>query len=287
MMRAESLTMTCVVTLGLLTVAATAQEPRIAGSQGTSVARFEVATVKANRSGNPGGSLRPQPGGRVDAINMPLRMLVSFAYQVQPFLMVEAPDWTATERFDILAKLAGDAGTGANSIDVLRGAMRELLADRFKLKVHREKRDTDIYALVTARTDGTLGPRLTRSSQACDQVRPGTPPPATIPANTLFCGMQAAAGEIRSNGLPLGVLTTVLAPLVGRSVVDRTGVTGGWDLELKFAPMPPAGELPAPATTDAPSIYTALQEQLGLKLQPARGSEDVLVVEHVERPTSD
>ena len=287
MTRAGSLTMMGWAAHVLLAVAVAAQEPGEARGQAGSLARFEVATVKANRSGESGGSLRPQPGGRVDAINMPLRMLVSFAYQVQPFLLADAPDWIATERFDILAKLDGDAGTGANSIEVLRGAMRGLLTDRFKLKVHRERRDTDIYALMTARTDGRLGPRLARSSQTCDQARPGAPAPATVPANTLFCGMQAAAGGIRSNGLPLSMLATVLAPLVGRSVIDRTGLSGGWDLELSFAPTSPAGDLPAPATTDAPSIYTALQEQLGLKLQPARGSEDVLVVEHVERPTSD
>ena len=287
MMRAVSNAMTWVATLGLVAAIAAAQEPGVAGRQADGARRFEVATVKVNRSGDANGSLRPQPGGRVDAINMPLRMLVSFAHRIPPFMLADAPDWIGAERFDIIAKLEGDAGTGASSVEFLRSAMRELLADRFKLKVRRETRDTDVYALVAARNDGRPGPRLKRSSQQCDQARPGASAAVTMPANTLFCGMQAAAGEIRSSGLPLSMLATVLAPLVGRSVVDHTGFTGGWDLELNFAPPPQPGESPALATGDAPSIYTSLQEQLGLKLQPARGSEEVLVIEHIERPASD
>src|SRR5262245_33800961 len=117
---------------------------------------FEVASVKPNKSGARGGSLRPQPGGRVDAVNMPVNTLISFAYQAPLFMLTGGPAWIADERFDIVAKLEGDPSrlAGASGLDTLRLAMRSLLADRFQLKVHRETRDGDVYALVMARSGG-------------------------------------------------------------------------------------------------------------------------------------
>jgi uncharacterized protein (TIGR03435 family) len=262
-----------------------AQESAPAREQADPTGRFEVASVKANRSGDPNGSLRQQPGGRVDATNMPLRALISFAYQVPPFMMRDAPDWVAAERFDIRARLETDASTGTAEVGLLRNAMRELLAARFKLKVRSEVREVDVYTLLAARSDGRLGPNLKRSTQLCDQATAGAKPPSSEPA-ALFCGMQAAPGRIRSAGLPLSMLATALATLVERPVVDRTGFTGGWDFELTFAERLPADSLPA-AAAGAPSIYAALQEQMGLKLEPRKGPAEVLVIESIERPASD
>jgi uncharacterized protein (TIGR03435 family) len=123
---------------------------------------FEVASVRLNKSGDPGGSLRRQPGGRIDAVNMPLNTLITFAYQVPLFLLTGGPAWIADERFDIVARLERDEAETdpAASPDSLRMAMRTLLADRFKLRVHSEAREGDIYALVMARPGTNPSPGL-------------------------------------------------------------------------------------------------------------------------------
>jgi uncharacterized protein (TIGR03435 family) len=280
------------ILLTLLAGQVSTVQPVAPTGQSTRDARFEIASVKPNRSGDPNGSLRQQPGGRVNAINMPLRALISFAYRVQPFMLAGPPDWTASERFDIAGRLDREVAAGLEGLDALRVAMRALLEDRFKLKARREVRSADIYALVIARPDGKLGPQLRSSTQQCDQVGRSGGPPSPAPSTTLFCGMQGTAGHIRSNGLQLSALAAALMSQVERVVVDQTGLSGGWDLELQFAAPAPAnsttGVTERPATSpDAPSIYTAVQEQLGLKLEPAKGQVEMLVIESVDRPTAD
>lgn len=261
-------------------------------------ARFEVASVKANTSVESGGSLRRQPGGRVNAINMPLRRLIGFAYQVPQFLLVGGPDWAASERFDIAARLDGDPPVTApgSSSDPLILAMRALLADRFHLEVHRESREGDIYALETTGRNGGVGPALKPSTQDCSaeavQARRADPGAQSPNLDGVVCGMLGGPGRIRFAGLPLGRFATALSGQLGRSVVDRTGLPGTWDFELTFVPAPARDPAPlavdlTAAQADAPSIFTAIQEQLGLKLEPAKGSLDVVVIDKVERPTPD
>jgi uncharacterized protein (TIGR03435 family) len=109
----------------------------------------------------------------------------------------------------------------------------------------------------------------------------------------MFCGVQISGGRMRVGGMPLSMFANTLSGQVGRTVVDRTGLEGGWDFELAFAPTgirppgAPAGNDPPAADPDAPSIYTAVQEQLGLKLESAKAPVDVYVIESVERPTTD
>jgi uncharacterized protein (TIGR03435 family) len=259
--------------------------------------RFEVASVRPNVSGNPGGSLRRQPGGRMDAVNMPLRMLILFAYQLQQLRLVGGPDWMATDRFDIAAKLEGDPPPAdpRSGPDALALALRTLLADRFNLKVHYEMRELDIFALVPARSAGNPGPVLERSMQDCSpaalRARGSEPPPAGAAGASVFCGMQLGPGRLRAGGMPLSQVANTLSGLVGRVVVDRTGLSGNWDFELVFDPSTVAGVRPgadfSPSAPDAPSIFTAIQEQLGLKLEPTKGPAEVLVVDSVERPTPD
>jgi hypothetical protein len=190
---------------------------------------FEVATVKPNKSNKPGGSMRREPGGRLTATNMPLRQLITFAYQVTPLQLAGGPGWIEAERFDIVAKLEGDPPPVAPGLgpDHAMLAMRTLLADRFKLKVHRESRELEVYALVMARPGGSPGPGLKRSTQDCS---------------------------------PEAIKT-----MAGRGVV---------------ADVPP----PDP---NGPSIFTALQEQLGLKLEATRAPVDVLVIDSAEPPAPD
>jgi uncharacterized protein (TIGR03435 family) len=264
---------------------------------------FEAASVKPNRSGDSGTSIRRLAGGRLNAVNMPLRSLITFAYQIQRFQLLDVPDGIGDERFDIVAKMEGDPAPvvpGSGS-DPMMLAMRTLLADRFKLVIHRETRQLDIYALVMARPGGTPGPALHQTSPAIldyckgmsDGARRGETTQGPQSATPLsICGGRQTAGRIVYGALPISQFANSLAGQVGRFVVDRTGLTGLWDFELTFAPEPARGPQPAgvelpPIDPDAPSLFTAIQEQLGLKLESTKGPVEVLVIDTVDRPSPD
>jgi len=259
---------------------------------------YEAASVKPNKSGVQGSSIRRFPGGRLQATNMPLRALIVFAYQLQPFQLVEDPAWIRNDTFDIVAKMEGDPppvmpGTGPDPHMV---AMRTLLGERFKLAAHRETRQMDIYELVLARPDGKLGPALKPTTQDCAAMmaaaRGGPPPgPPPGPNSPVVCGMRGLPGRLVAGAMPMALLASNLSGQVQRIVVDRTGLSGAWDFEITFAPErplnpPPGVEFP-PADPNAPSLFTAMQEQLGLKLQSTKGPVEVLVVDRIEQPMPD
>jgi len=231
-------------------------------------------------------------------ISTPVRQLIIFAYQIQSYQLVGGPDWIANERYDITAKMEGDPppvapGTGA---DHMMLATRSLLADRFKLLVRRETREMDIYALTMARPGGKPGPALKPASGDCSPeafaARRGAPPPPPGPGGmpAVVCGIMQGPGRIRFGGYPLSLFATGISNQVGRAVVDRTGLAGNWDFDLTYAP-DLQGQLvngqPVAVDPDAPSLFTAVQEQLGLKLDSTKGPVEVLVIERVERPTPD
>src|SRR2546423_4523946 len=126
---------------------------------------FEVATIKRNTSGSTSSSNRLQPGGRISATNSTLRNIIRNVYRVQEFQLVGGPDWLSTDRWDIVAKASGDP-----SPEQMMEMAKTLLADRFKLVVRRERRDTPIYALVLDRPDGRLGPKLLASTTDCQAI---------------------------------------------------------------------------------------------------------------------
>jgi len=261
-------------------------------------ATFEVASVKANKSGDSNGNLRGLPGGRVQATNMPVRPIITFAYQVAGYQLVGGPAWLTTDRYDLIAKMedaadATPAVPGANAPSPMQLALRHLLEERFKLRVHRESREMDIYALVMAKPGGSPGPNLKPTTQDCAAVgaaaRRGEPPPAPPPGQVL-CGIQGGPGRLRFGGLPAVSLAQAFAGPAGRMVVDRTGLTGSWDFELNYAPEGrggPGGGDAAPVDPNAPSFFTAIQEQLGLKLEPTKGPVEVLVIDSVEKAVED
>jgi uncharacterized protein (TIGR03435 family) len=260
--------------------------------------RFDVASVKPNKSGRESGNLRRQAGGLVIAVNMRLSSLITYAYQATPLTLVGGPSWINDERFDLTAKLPGDlppVTPGSFGTDYTAFAMRTLLAERFNLKVHREPREQDVYALVMARVGGNPGPSLKRSTQDCSPEtlrtmigRGGLP---IGPGAPIVCNVVTMPGRMQANGEPLAAMTNPLSSVLGRIVVDRTGLTGAWDFELTFAPDSGAGLASPvdalPADPNLPSIFTALQEQLGLKLEAARAPVEVLVIDRVERLTPD
>jgi uncharacterized protein (TIGR03435 family) len=259
-------------------------------------AAFEVASVKANRSGDSNGNLRMDPGGRVNAVNMPVRPIITFAYQLAQYQLVGGPGWLTTDRYDLVAKMEQDVDPatiipGANTPSPMQLALRNLLEDRFKLRVHRETREMDIYALVMASPGGSPGPGLKPTTQDCAAAaaaaRRGAPPPSGKPGEP-FCGIQGGPGRLKFGGLPAVSLAQAFSGPAGRMVIERTGLTGGWDFELTYAPEGRGGPGgPEPAQTDAPSFFTAIQEQLGLKLEPTKGPVDVLVIESIEKPVED
>jgi uncharacterized protein (TIGR03435 family) len=265
---------------------------------------FEVASIKLNKSGGPGQFIRREPGGRVTVTNMPVRQLITFAYQLAQFQLVGGPSWIASDRVDMVGKLEGDPvfGPPGSGPDPIQRAMQSLLADRFTMKVHRETREMDIYALVMAKPGGAPAPGLKKSDIDCAEMaraRRGQPPPQgppPIPAGggPAPCMIMGTPGMIRFGGFPISQITTMLGGMTGRMVLDRTGLTGNWEFMLTFAPPqggpPPGAQLPPgiPAPDpDAPSIFTALQEQLGLKLESTKGPVDVTVIDGIDHPTED
>ena len=244
---------------------------------------FEVASVKPNKSGETTSFLQPRPGGNFAVGNMTLRGLIMFAYGIQGFQLVGGPDWVATERFDITAKAAADVPPtplGQTSPEALM--LRSLLEDRFRLSVHRETRDLPIYALVLARADGRLGPRLRQTTSDDCKKRfeaAGKAGDTPIPPGGPVCGWRPlGSDELAAGALPMNEFARFLNVVSGRTVVDRTGLTGVWDFDLKWSR--PNAPNPDP---DRPSIFTALQEQLGLRLDATTGPVEVLVIDRVER----
>jgi uncharacterized protein (TIGR03435 family) len=273
-----------------------AQAPS-AGAQQPPLA-FETASVKPNKSDAEDRYIRIDPsGGGLTAVNMQLRALITFAYDIRSFQLEGGPDWLASDRFDILAKperAVPAAGAFFSGQEPLRMMLRTLLADRFKLVMHRETKELPIFELVLARQDGKLGPQLRPAAVDCQAqaaaAKGGTPPASSGPPGRGSCFMNMNPVSITGGGVTLEMLADLLSgPATQRLVIDRTGLTGNWDLEVKYTPdqsqVPPGVELPPSIDRNGPSLFTALEEQLGLKLRPARGPVEVLVIDSVQQPT--
>jgi len=283
-------------------IVAGAQEPPSAPA--SSDYSFEVATLKQNKSGERGGGIRRLPGGRVTVTNMPARGLVTFAYQLGQWQLVGGPGWLAEDRFDITAKIEGNPeweGPGSGKPDPIQVAMRKLLTERFKLRLHTEKRDLDAYALVMVKP-GTPGPALRPSTTDCkalaEQLRQGKQPPGGPPPvdGIMPCSIMGRIGQLAFDGFPLSQAATMFVGQAGRPVIDRTNLTGNWQFLMKFSQERPQGLPPGPeadkiaeaaANPDVPSFFTALQEQLGLKLESTKAPFDVTVIDAAEHPTDD
>ena len=258
-------------------------------SVGASAQRFDVASVRRNTSGDQGQrTLNLVPGG-VRVINLPLSTILWMAHGVQQVQMFNVPSWATSESFDITAK--APEGTRV-SLDTFRPMLVELLADRFHLKTHHEMRELPVYRLVRVR-ETALGPKMNPAAVDCAGRSPAAAG-AEARAQATNCGATGRPGGISVHGMPLATLTRLLGPAVGRVVVDETGLTGNWDLDVDYTPEQiqgnafPAGAPPAgSASTDAPSLFTALQEQLGLKLEAGRAAVDVIVIDNLARPTED
>jgi uncharacterized protein (TIGR03435 family) len=274
---------------------------------------FDVASVKTNKSGPMMSMMRPVPS-EFRMTNVPLRILIMQAYRLSNYQMVGAPSWIDSERFDIVAK--PPAGSTPDQTQLM---LRGLLADRFKLKVHAETRETQVYALVLARGDGRLGPKLSKSADDCERILaerraaaaaaraggagpvPFTPPgPNEKPVCTISMRPIPVTNGIpvlnfRGGGQPIQMIVSQISSFLNKRVIDRTGLTGLYDFELQFSmggqmllttQAPAAGNTPTAPIDDGPTMFDAVRE-LGLKLESERGPVEHLVIDSVERPTED
>lgn len=256
--------------------------------------KFEVASIKPSQEQR-FMMVRPLPGGRFTA-TAPLRLLMQNAYGpfgMQAFQIVGGPSWIDSDRWEIEAKADGNA-TRADVFQMLQS----LLEDRFRLKIHHEARQLPVYNLVVARN----GPKLPPPKEGgCVEVNPDAPPARPV-GGGFPCGRAGIMGlpsgaRIAGGKLLMPEFTRVLSIVMGRIIIDKTGFASPFDATLNFAPDPntaglpvaigPSGPVP-PSSSDAayPPIFTAIQDQLGLKLEPAKGPVDVLVIDHVERPSA-
>ena len=240
---------------------------------------FAVASVKPNNSGSDRVSFGAVPGG-YSATNVPLRFLVEFAFQVRRGHVLGGPDWVGSDRFDVSAR--APEGT---PFEALRQMMRALLEQRFRLAARIELRQQPIYALVQASKDGSLGPQVKPSTVVC--AAPGA---AANPCR-INGTIGAVAGSVRGTGQTFAAFAAYLGFNVDRPVVDRTGLTGSYDFEFAWTADDLRAVAPDAAAAAAPNdraiLFTALQEQLGLKLEPTTGPVEFVVIDRVERPTPD
>jgi uncharacterized protein (TIGR03435 family) len=263
-------------------------------------AEFEVASVKANTSGDGKVLIQPQPGGRFTATNVTLRQLIQTAYQLQDFQIAGGPNWLGRDRFDIVAK--ADAAGASDPFQAAPGGgpsrgqlmLRALLAERFALETHTEAKEQQIYALVPVRTDGALGPQLKRPSDDCaaPAVTGDDRGAAAAKPGGATCAMRTFPGTIMAGGATLTELANGLSTLVGHVVLDRTGLAGAFAFTLRWTPdqIPEGFDRKAralglpPVDTEGPALFTAVREQLGLKLDSQKGPVDTLVIDRAERP---
>jgi uncharacterized protein (TIGR03435 family) len=272
---------------------------------------FEVASIKPNNSGDGRVMMQMQPG-QFRATNITLRLLIRNAYRLQDFQISGGPSWMASDHYDLIAKMPDGfqpppgpppPGSGPGPLELM---LRGLLAERFKLTVHNETKDSSIYALIVARSDGKLGPSLKKSETDCAAQfaaargrgrGPMPPPPGPPqPGESIPCGIRIGPGALTMGGTPLSQFANSLGMFAGRIVLDRTGLAGNYDINLTWTPdqMPrPAGDGPPPQINgvavdpNGPSLFTAVQEQLGLKLDSQRGPVETLVVDRAEKPVEE
>jgi len=238
---------------------------------------FEVASIKPNSYDAVGAGGLGWGADNIRARNQSAASLLRMAFGAQADQIIGAPQWANAERFDISAKVA--PGVVFNAMTMLQPMLRHLLEDRFRLDAHHETRELNVYRLVRLRAD-RLGPRLAaapaNSCSAPDQMEA-----ASLIAAGRGCSAGPSPGGVSVHGMPIAALAGLIAPSVERVIVDATGLTGNWDLDLEFV------NQVQDANGDGPSLFTALEEQLGLKLTPGRAPVEVIVIDRLERPTPD
>jgi uncharacterized protein (TIGR03435 family) len=213
---------------------------------------FDVAAIKLSDPTHVGAQIFTPGPGRLAVMTATLKDLVAFAYQVRTYQVTKGPGWFDAEKFDITAKTDEQATS-----DQLKLMLEALLADRFQLSFHREIKETPVYDLVVAKD----GPKLK------EVEKPGL-------------GVGIGRSQLNGKGAPLSILASTLSDKVQRNVRDKTGLTGYYEFTLKWTP-----DSAPPDERAEPDLFTALREQIGLKLEPAKGPVEILVVDRAVKPT--
>lgn len=255
--------------------------------------RFEAATLKINKSGDERGQISAVPESvRLTVTNSRLSELIQSAYGLQlSTFLVNVPDWARSMRIDVVAKAEKPA-----PLSVLQRMLIPLLAETLKLSVHRETREMDAFALVLSNNDGRLGPNLRKTAADCGnalgttmQFNRVTP---DAPADPRVWDQAAEGpGRIIAIGVDIGAVAALIAPSQ-RPVIDRTGLTGRYNINLTYTPeaftaasLAARNGAPMPGVDpNGPPLVTALEQQAGLRLQPIRAPIEVVVIDRIERP---
>ena len=263
------------------------------GQQAGAPLSFEVASIKPSGSDDHRSMIQIQPGGGFRAVGATLKMLVTLAYDVRDFQISGGPGWISSERYDIMAK--SEPSPDSSNVpddprkmndeqrktlqEQMRERLRSLLAERFQLKIHRESKEQAVYALVI----GKGGSKLQES-----EVKEGGGPRGM---------MRMGRGQLIGTAVQMQMLVSSLSSQLGRPVIDRTGLKGNYDFKLEWTPdpgqagggplgaVPPGADAPPPPDPNGPSIFTAVQEQLGLRLESQKGPVETLIIDHVEKPS--
>ena len=260
------------------------------GQPATAPLTFEVASIKPTAETGFRTGIQMVPGGGLRVSGATLKMLLTIAYDVREFQIVGGPGWISSDRYDIMAKPAGSGSdTQASELgqmtdaemktarEQLQQRLQALLAERCQLAIHRETKEQSVYALLV----GKGGPKI----QPVETKTAGGPP-----------RMMMGHGMVNGQGVELQMLATALSNQLGRPVLDRTGLTGRYDIRLQWTPdpgqsmtplggPPPGVQAPPPPDPNGPSIFAAVQEQLGLRLESQRGPVEMIVIDRVEKPS--
>jgi uncharacterized protein (TIGR03435 family) len=235
---------------------------------------FEVASVKPSAPDVPGLFVQPLPGGNLRITGATLKNLIAFAYNAREFAISGGPAWATSDRFDIDARAADSSGTGNSPADAqqLRERLKSLLAERFQLSIHPESKEQNVYALFEAKSGAKL-----------QETAPGSNPM-----------IRKRGTSITGQGVGMQMLVLNLANSLDRPVLDKTGLTGKYDFKLVWttdalsvssAIAATGAETPVAPDPNGPSLFAALQEQLGLRLEPRKAPVETLVIDHVARPS--
>jgi len=263
----------------------------------SSSASFDVASIKPSDPNSRGVFFRNRPG-LVDMSGATVKLLIQQAYDVREFQISGGPGWISSDRYDIVAKAGNIPADPQNQIDqrkateLQRERLRALLADRFQLKIRRDTKELPVYALTLANS----GPKFKESSPASPAQAPNGDKGSERPRGS---NIRVGLGQIMGQSVPLDLLVQVLSQQLGRIVVDKTGLKGTYDFTLEWTPdqgqglgpgfaapgEPPRPDSSAPAESSGPSVFSAIQEQLGLKLESQKAPVEIIVIESVEKPS--
>jgi uncharacterized protein (TIGR03435 family) len=260
---------------------------------------FEVASVKPSDPNQRGASVQNLLGGRFVARGAPLRPLMAYAYRVQNFQILGGPGWVVTDRWDIEARAEEGSITSLTGLadpnvpDPMAIRLQSLFEDRFQLKIHRETRELPVYELAVMKSG--LKMKLSEDQTPFRLPEPGTAP-VPRPQQTgsvARYNMRIGRGSIEASAVEVASFVQALSQQAGRTIIDKTGLNGLYDIKLQWMPDTPppnnsaatGGPEAAPIDQNGPSMFTAIEEQLGLRLESAKGPVDVIVIDSVQKPS--